>query len=137
MKHESVLFLWCALALTDLRLKLLPHCFNRRLLLADSPESREGVPDLVSPFQSVSRKDEILQLAELVKRAARHRFIFNMSCLRQALVLRSRLRAKGIPARLVYGARRNNEKFFAHAWVEVDDLRLDGSPDNLFHKFED
>lgn len=135
VKQESMAFLWFALALTDLRLRTLPHCCNRKLLMADSPSPREGIPDLDSPLHTAGRTDEILQLAERVRRAACHRFIFNMSCLRQALVLRSRLKIRGIPARLVYGARKSQEKFFAHAWVEIEGLRLESGPDNLFHKF--
>lgn len=133
MKRESVAFLWCALVLTDLRLRLLPHRFNRKLLLADPPSSA------VAPSPSAidaSRTDEILYLADLVRRAARHRFIFNMSCLRQALVLRSRLRARGISASLVYGARKNAAGFGAHAWVESEGMRLDGAPDQMFSRFE-
>lgn len=135
MKQESVAFLWFSLALTDLRLTLLPHCCNRKLLVADPPSPQKAVPDLDSPLHTAVRTDEILTLAQRVRSVARHRFIFNMSCLRQALVLRSRLKVRGIPARLVYGARKSNEEFFAHAWIEVEGLRLDGGPDNLFHKF--
>ena len=128
MKRDSVASLWCALALTDLRLKFLPHRCSRKLLLADPPAAAPESGDAV-------RKDEILLLADLVRRAARHRFVFNMSCLRQALVLRSRLRARGIRAALVYGARRNAAGFGAHAWVEAGGMRLDGAPEVLFQRF--
>lgn len=133
IKRESLAFLWCALVLTDLRLRLLPHRCNRRLLLADVPASAgDPAPSVID----AGRADEILYLADLVRRAARHRLIFNMSCLRQALVLRSRLRARGIPASLVYGARKNTAGFGAHAWVESGGMRLDGAPDQMFSRFE-
>ena len=129
-KRDSVAGLWCALALTDLRLKLLPHRFNRKLLLADPLVAGSRLCD-------EDRKGEILNLAALVRGAARHRFIFNMSCLRQALVLRSRLRARGIQASLVYGARKNAAGFGAHAWVAVGDLNVSGgAPEEAFNVFE-
>ena len=129
MKRESRAALWFALALTDLRLRLLPHRCNRTLLQAD-PRPEATLPE------SAARQAEILDLAELVRSVARHRFVFNMSCLRQALVLRARLQARGIQASLVYGARRNATGFGAHAWVEAGGLRLDGAPDQLFSRFE-
>ena len=139
MKRESRAALWFALALTDLRLRLLPHRCNRTLLqadprLADVPFSAAQPP---AQPDDASRRDEILGLAELVRSVARHRFVFNMSCLRQALVLRARLRARGIQASLVYGARRNAAGFGAHAWVEAGGMRLDGAPDQMFSRFEE
>ena len=117
--RDSVISLWCALALTDIRLKLLPHRFNRKLLLADQPiAAQPGAAD---------RKEEVLVLATLVGRAARYRFVFNMSCLRQAIVLRSRLRARGIQAALVYGARKKAAGFGAHAWISVGDFNILGT----------
>jgi len=129
MKFDTVADLWCALALTDLRLKLLPYRFNRTLLLADTPAAAPQLGD-------IDRKEEILSLANLVRSAARHRLVFNMSCLRQALVLRSRLRARGIQASLVYGARKDTASFGAHAWVEAGGMRLDGFPEKRFHRFK-
>jgi len=129
MKVDTVVSLWCALALTDLRLKFLPHRWNRELLLADTPAAAPRLAD-------ADRKDEILNLANLVRSAARHRLVFNMSCLRQALVLRSQLQARGIQAFLVYGARKDAASFGAHAWVEAGNMRLDGFPDQRFHRFK-
>jgi len=129
MMHDSIVGLWCALALTDLRLKLLPHRFNRKLLLEDPPAA-------APQGNTADREDEILNLANLIQSAARHRFVFNMSCLRRAIVLRSRLQARGIQASLVYGVRKNASGFGAHAWVAVGDLTIfRGASEEVFKAF--
>ena len=59
-----------------------------------------------------------------------------MSCLRQALVIRARLKAKGIKASLVYGVRKGASGFSAHAWIEVGGLSINGAPDTVFWQFD-
>ena len=128
MKNESVLGMWFSLALMDLRLRLFPHSLNRELLRADQPADPASV--------DASRKEEILMIARLVGAVARHPFVFNMSCLRQALVIRFKLRSRGIPAALVYGVRMNAGEFGAHAWVEAGGMSVNGAPDDLYHRFD-
>lgn len=127
MKTESIPALWLELALMDLRLKLLPQCFNRRLLSADTGGNGSA---------GDSRdKDEVLRIAQRLRAAAGHPFCFNMSCLRQALVLRSQLRARGIEAILVYGVNKNGSGFSAHAWVEAGGVSTNNAPKGLFRRF--
>lgn len=120
---------WAALALMDIRLKLLPHRWNEKLLRPD-PRERGG-----SPSSDAKDADAIMRCARPVLVAARHPFVFNMSCLRQALVIRSRLRARGFGASLVYGARKSAAGFDAHAWVESGGLRINGLESGGFHRF--
>jgi len=115
--------LWLGLALTDLRLVVLPHSLNRHLLFpgavisASTPQTRTAA--------------RIFRLVRLVSLAARFPFFFNMSCLRRSLVLRSRLRSMGVSTRLVYGMRRDqgDPTLRAHAWLEAGDLRIDVNKD--------
>ena len=118
--------LWLSLARMDIRLKILPHGFNRRLLFLEPPAAGPA-PDAEAPDAYNSAK--ILRLVRLVSIAARFPAFFDMSCLRRSLVLRSRLHAMGIPARLVYGAKRdrNASAIRAHAWLEAGGMRIDGS----------
>jgi len=121
--------MWCALALVDIRLRLLPYRLNQKLLRADQPADPTSV--------DASRNEEILMIARLVGAASRHPFVFNMSCLRQALVIRSRLKSMDIRAALVYGARKNASGFSAHAWVEAGGMNINGGSEEIFHRFED
>jgi hypothetical protein len=41
-------------------------------------------------------------------------------CLRQALALKWMLGAQGIPTELRFGARKTEEQFLAHAWLEYE-----------------
>jgi hypothetical protein len=54
-------------------------------------------------------------------------------CLMQALVLTRMLARRGIPARLVIGAR-TVPGFFAHAWVEHDGQPVLAIGDGLFDR---
>lgn len=63
------------------------------------------------------------RLAELVEVAARHH-VLRPTCLRKALVLYALLAGKGIPAALVLGVARPPSGVEAHAWVEVQGIRL-------------
>ena len=70
------------------------------------------------------------QAAELIARmaaaAARNLFI-GTNCLEQSLVLWWLLRRRGISAELRIGARKEFERFEAHAWVEVESAVLNDS----------
>jgi Transglutaminase-like superfamily len=71
-----------------------------------------------------------LQAAELIARmaaaSARNLFI-STNCLEQSLVLWWLLRRRGISAELRIGARKELERFEAHAWVELDSAVLNDS----------
>jgi len=69
--------------------------------------------------QSASVQDAALLIARMQAAAARNLF-FHPNCLEQSLVLRWLLRRRGIDAVLRIGARKDSERFEAHAWVELD-----------------
>jgi len=52
-------------------------------------------------------------------------------CLHDSLVLWALLRREGLNPTLRFGARRQDGVFEAHAWVELDSLRLDTRADNV------
>ena len=56
--------------------------------------------------------------------AAARNFFVDTNCLEQSLVLWWLLRRRGIAAELRIGARKEFERFEAHAWVEVDSAVL-------------
>ena len=116
--YLAIAVIWVDLACMDLRLKILPYRFNRKLLQADAQQD--------SPLPDTCDTKAIGRLAHLIDRAAGHPLWFNMSCLRRALVLRARLRALGLPARLVYGARKDSagDCFLAHAWITVGEVTI-------------
>ena len=69
--------------------------------------------------QSASVQDAALLIARMQAAAARNLF-FHPNCLERSLVLRWLLRRRGIDAVLRIGARKESERFEAHAWVELD-----------------
>lgn len=111
--------LWLELALMDIRLKVLPHALNRRLLFDGSNTAT------LTPAPQTAKR--ICRLVRLVSFAAGLPCGFNMSCLRRSLVLRSRLCGLDVPSRLVYGLKRDPGKIGlgAHAWLEAGALRID------------
>ena len=124
---------WCALALVDIRLRLLPYKFNKKIL--DSEARTYYSADLSS------RSLRIIQsISSSVNRAAQFPWIFNMSCLRRAIVIRHA--TKTLVHRepiLHYGIRRQNDgAIIAHAWLEIDGLSINcGVSPALFERFTD
>ncbi len=66
-------------------------------------------------------------LAGRIERAACLR-VYRVPCLPRALLLRRWLLARGLPAALRIGARREGPRFRAHAWVELAGATLDPDP---------
>jgi hypothetical protein len=69
--------------------------------------------------QSASVTEYALLIARMQEAAARNLF-FRANCLEQSLVLWWLLRRRGIDAALRIGARKDSERFEAHAWVELN-----------------
>jgi hypothetical protein len=69
--------------------------------------------------QSASVQETALLIARMQETAARNLF-FRANCLEQSLVLWWLLRRRGIDAVLRIGARKESDRFEAHAWVELD-----------------
>jgi hypothetical protein len=81
--------------------------------------------------QNASQRELAELIARLAAAAARNVF-FGTNCLEQSLVLWWLLRRRGISAELRIGARKEFERFEAHAWVEVDSAVLnDASAEHL------
>jgi len=72
---------------------------------------------------ATSQRDAAETIARMAAAAARNIF-FDTNCLEQSLVLWWLLRRRGIAAELRIGARKEFERFEAHAWVEADSAVL-------------
>jgi hypothetical protein len=119
----SLIWLWLALVWMDIRLRLLHHGLNRCFLFSNPAKDEQTWPPL-DPMTDAA----VERLARLVAVAARFQGPFNLSCLRQALVLRSRLHVLGIPSRLVYGVKKEKSHFAAHAWLEAGGKTINSIP---------
>jgi Transglutaminase-like superfamily len=73
--------------------------------------------------QAAPQRESAELIARMASAAARN-FFFDTNCLEQSLVLWWLLRRRGIAAELRIGARKEFERFEAHAWVEVDSAVL-------------
>jgi len=72
-----------------------------------------------------------LRLAQAIQRAARHG-VFRPACLVRSLALHRLLEGRGVAgSRLRIGVRLEDEKFEAHAWVELGELVLGDHPDHV------
>lgn len=108
-------WLWASLRLAGFRRT---HRMLRKFLRAD------GVPAL-APADSAARIEATVRM---VRAAARHA-IGESTCLEESLALWWLLGRQGIAARVRIGARKVNEKFEAHAWVECDGAALNNPGD--------
>jgi len=79
-----------------------------------------------------SQKQSAEVIARMAASAARNIF-FGTNCLEQSLVLWWLLRRRGILAELRIGARKEFERFEAHAWVEVDSAALNNAGAEHLH----
>jgi hypothetical protein len=85
-----------------------------RVLAVFAPAANTTVP-----AQGASVQESALLIARMQAAAARNLF-FRTNCLEQSLVLWWLLRRRGINAALRIGARKESDRFEAHAWVELD-----------------
>jgi Transglutaminase-like superfamily len=81
---------------------------------------------------SVSLEETARQIARMEEAAARNLF-FGTNCLEQSLVLWWLLRIRGIAAELRIGARKDLNRFEAHAWVEFHGAILNGFGEEHLH----
>jgi Transglutaminase-like superfamily len=82
--------------------------------------------------ENVSQREPAELIARMAAAAARNVF-FGTNCLEQSLVLWWLLRRRGISAELRIGARKEFERFEAHAWVEVDAAVLNNASAEHLH----
>ena len=78
----------------------------------------------VTARQTAAAQREAARTIARISAAAARNFFFDTNCLEQSLVLWWLLRRRGIVAELRIGARKEFERFEAHAWVEVDSAVL-------------
>jgi hypothetical protein len=76
--------------------------------------------------------DSAREIARLEQAAARHLF-FRANCLEQSLTLWWLLQRRGIAAELRIGARKEDGRFEAHAWVEFDGAALNDAGEEHLH----
>jgi len=123
---------WILLCLTDLRLRLLPHCCNRKFL---DPRTRYHIH---CGHMNASDMHCIDKVVRSVAIAATHPLVFNFSCLRKALVIRMLLSAKGISSHITYGVAEERHEPRFHAWVTAilpNGYHLAIDPTNLYGKY--
>ncbi len=85
-----------------------------------------------SPVRTTELLDFARVIARMEERVARHLF-FRPNCLEQSLVLWWLLRARRISADLRVGARKDADRFEAHAWVELAGIVLSGGNNGHLH----
>lgn len=85
-----------------------------RVLAVFAPPASGG-----GPAQAAAEQESALLIAQMEAAAARNLF-FGTNCLEQSLVLCWLLRRRAMGAVLRIGARKEADRFEAHAWVELD-----------------
>lgn len=132
----EILEAWLCLAHADARLRLLPYGMNREYIFRGGENARADGPGVEaqagssSAVQTLGEKEraQAERLSGAIARAARHPGIFDMSCLRRSLALRTLLARRGISGRIVFGVRGAGQKrkdFSGHAWLRVGALDMD------------
>lgn len=69
------------------------------------------------------RKEDVYQSVRMVNIGARYG-IYRANCLKKSLVLFCLLRRLGGVPKIRLGVQCDNSRFFAHSWVELDDVAL-------------
>ena len=108
----------CGLLATWVGLRLAGFRRWKDVLAALAPS-----PNTTARQAGASQPDAAQTVACMAAAAARN-FFFNPNCLEQSLVLWWLLRRRGIAAELRIGARKEFDRFEAHAWVEVNSAVL-------------
>jgi hypothetical protein len=91
--------------------------------------ARPVVPAHVSEQDQLDAAREIARVQQSV---VRHLF-FRPNCLEQSITLLWLLQTRGIAAELRVGARKEAERFEAHAWVERNGVVLSEAGENHLH----
>jgi hypothetical protein len=117
----GLLISWLAVRLLGFR--VCRSVFEKPLAARNSWNSRSGEADVLG----VARR-----IAHLEAVTATNLF-FRTSCLELSLVLCRMLRQRGMNADLRIGARKEANRFEAHAWVELDGTVIDGGAAEHLH----
>lgn len=121
-----------ALPLNGLALRLIGLKRSQHLLSRLARIDEAGVEAL--PESLLDRVDQVARLV----RAAASRGPYRGSCLQQSLTLWWLLRRQKIESDIRFGARRDDRRFEAHAWVEFRGIALNEEPEehNTFAPFK-
>ncbi len=98
-----------------------------RLLAVFAPSASAN-----GPAQDAAVDEPAILIARMQEAAARNLFI-RTNCLEQSLVLCWLLRRRGIVAELRIGARKDSDRFEAHAWVERNSQVLNDASEEHRH----
>jgi Transglutaminase-like superfamily len=98
-----------------------------RLLAVFAPSPRAN-----GPAQDAAIEESAILIARMQEAAARNLFI-RTNCLEQSLVLCWLLRRRGMVAELRIGARKDSDRFEAHAWVERNSQVLNDASEERRH----
>jgi len=126
---ERVILLGAAAGLTATSLGLRLAGFRRWKVIA---ALFTHAPALNSVAHGDAKTGAGRDIARMAAAAARY-LPFRTNCLEQSLVLWWLLRRQGIPADLKIGARKEADKFEAHAWVEFEGGVAGGSGEEHLH----
>jgi hypothetical protein len=85
------------------------------------------------PDASKFSLEEVASITVRMEEAAARNLFFATNCLEQSLVLCWLLRRRGIPADLLMGARKDANRFEAHAWVEFRGTVLNSNGQEHLH----
>ena len=90
------------------------------------------MPREVLPSSKLTEITVAQKIARIQETVSRH-LIWHASCLEQSLVLWWQLNRRGIAAELRIGARKEEGRFEAHAWVELGNVVLNDSDKTHLH----
>ena len=91
---------------------------NKKDLSANLPlTAATSVASLADKTQTARK------IARLVRAAANHG-LYRANCLEQSLVLWLMLERNGLESKIRFGARKENDRVLAHAWIECDGIAL-------------
>ena len=125
---ERLVALEAALALTATWIALRIVGFRRWKKVLESLAIRKKTN--VPPAEVSAR--EIANVVRMEEAAARNLF-FDTNCLEQSLVLWWLLQRRGVAADLLIGARKDANRFEAHAWVEFAGAALNSAGEDHLH----
>jgi hypothetical protein len=91
------------------------------------------LPTKGSAATANSSLEEITSITVRMEEAAARNLFFGTNCLEQSLVLWWLLRRRGVAADLLIGARKDANRFEAHAWVEFRGAVLNSNGEEHLH----
>jgi transglutaminase superfamily protein len=127
-KAERLVALEAAFGLTSTWIALRTVGFRRWRKVLESLATRKktNAPTTEVPMRKIAN------VVRMEEAAARNLF-FDTNCLEQSLVLWWLLQKRGVEADLLIGARKDANRFEAHAWVEFAGAALNSTGEGHLH----